>query len=81
VNPDFFNNAPKHKGDIEIYTKSPPPKKFIMEVENSAKKQRTPQKNEPHVQIQASPNRTFKYIISNQSHYDDEEKYLELLIV
>jgi len=68
MNPEFFSNAPKHRGDIEIYTKSPPPKSLLIEPESggSASKLKTG-RGEPQVEVHTSPNRTFKYIITGQN--------------
>ena len=70
VNPEFFNNAPKHKGDIEIFTKSPPVD-FPIDAE-SLNKPHAP--NEPQVQIFTSPDRTFKYTITQPKEEDFQEE-------
>ena len=71
VNPEFFNNAPKHKGDIEIFTKSPP-RDFPIDTESLTK---PPAPNVPQVQIFTSPDRTFKYTITQPAD-DFQEEYI-----
>mgnify|MGYP003581614840 CR=1 FL=1 len=67
MNPEFFSNAPKHRGDIEIYTKSPPPRSLLIETEDGSAKKLKTGRGEPEIEVQTSPNRTFKYIISGQN--------------